>query len=123
VRNWRHSFATLHYPHHPRVGERVAVVRTVHHDGCLHYTVDFPDGIRGLLSAWTSEPRAAGLPLVDLLKPPFAGREAVLAYLARCTRRVGISNRRLISMNEAGVTFRSKDYRRDGAARYQRHDV
>jgi hypothetical protein len=52
-------------------------------------------------------------------KPPFAGPQAVLAYLARYTHRVAISNRRLISMGEAGITFRYKDYRRDGAARYQ----
>jgi hypothetical protein len=51
-------------------------------------------------------------------KPPFAGPAAVLAYLARYTHRVAISNRRLISLDESGVTFRYKDYRRDGAARY-----
>ena len=52
-------------------------------------------------------------------KPPFAGPAAVLAYLARYTHRVAISNRRLIALDERGVTFRYKDYRRDGAARYQ----
>jgi hypothetical protein len=41
----------------------------------------------------------------------------VLAYLSRYTHRVAISNRRLISLNETGVTFRYKDYRRDGAER------
>ena len=51
-------------------------------------------------------------------KPPFGGPEAVLAYLARYTHRVAISNRRLISLDERGVTFRYKDYRRDGAERY-----
>lgn len=50
-------------------------------------------------------------------KPPFGGSEAVLAYLARYTHRVAISNRRLIGFDEAGVTFRYKDYRRDGADR------
>ena len=50
-------------------------------------------------------------------KPPFAGPEAVLAYLSRYTHRVAISNRRLISLDETGVTFRYKDYRRDGADR------
>jgi len=50
-------------------------------------------------------------------KPPFAGPAAVLAYLSRYTHRVAISNRRLISLDESGVTFRYKDYRRDGAAR------
>ena len=51
-------------------------------------------------------------------KPPFAGPAAVLAYLSRYTHRVAISNRRLIAMDETGVTFRFKDYRRDGAERY-----
>ena len=50
-------------------------------------------------------------------KPPFAGPKAVLAYLQRYTHRVAISNRRLISSDETGVTFRYKDYRRDGAER------
>jgi len=51
-------------------------------------------------------------------KPPFAGPEAVLAYLARYTHRVAISNSRLIALDERGVTFRYKDYRRNGRARY-----
>jgi hypothetical protein len=52
-------------------------------------------------------------------KAPFAGPKSVLAYLSRYTHRVAISNRRLIAFNEAGVTFRYKDYRRDGADRQQ----
>ena len=52
-------------------------------------------------------------------KPPFGGPEAVLAYLSRYTHRVAISNRRLIALDEAGVTFRYKDYRRDGDARHR----
>ncbi len=52
-------------------------------------------------------------------KPPFAGPEAVLAYLSRYTHRVAISNSRLIGFDETGVTFRYKDYRRDGADRQQ----
>ena len=51
-------------------------------------------------------------------KPPFAGPEAVLAYLARYTHRVAISNSRLIALDQRGVTFRYKDYRRNGQARY-----
>ncbi len=50
-------------------------------------------------------------------KPPFAGPEAVLAYLSRYTHRVAISNQRLLAFDAAGVTFRYKDYRRDGADR------
>ena len=41
----------------------------------------------------------------------------MLAYLSRYTHRVAISNRRLIAFDETGVTFRYKDYRRDGADR------
>jgi hypothetical protein len=52
-------------------------------------------------------------------KPPFAGPEAVLAYLSRYTHRVAISNSRLISFDQRGVTFRYKDYRRSGADRQQ----
>jgi hypothetical protein len=50
-------------------------------------------------------------------KAPFAGPEAVLAYLSRYTHRVAISNRRLIGFDEAGVTFSYKDYRRSGPNR------
>ena len=50
-------------------------------------------------------------------KPPFAGPEAVLAYLSRYTHRVAISNRRLLAFDASGVTFRYKDYKRDGPER------
>ncbi|MEO0809264.1 MAG: IS91 family transposase [Pseudomonadota bacterium] len=50
-------------------------------------------------------------------KRPF-GPKAVLAYLSRYTHRVAISNSRLIRADSKGVTFRVKDYRRNGAARY-----
>ena len=52
-------------------------------------------------------------------KRPFAGPQAVLAYLARYTHRVAISNRRLIALDADGVTFRYKDYRRNGQERYR----
>jgi hypothetical protein len=48
--------------------------------------------------------------VVDV-RPPFAGPETVLAYLSRYTHRIAISNRRLVSFDERGVTFRYKDYR------------
>ena len=44
-------------------------------------------------------------------KRPFAGPEAVLAYLSRYTHRVAIANSRLLSFDEQGVTFKWKDYR------------
>ncbi len=50
-------------------------------------------------------------------KRPFAGPDAVLAYLSRYTHRVAISNRRLVAMNDEGVFFRWKDYRAKGRTR------
>lgn len=52
-------------------------------------------------------------------KPPFAGPEAVLAYLSRYTHRVAISNSRLLRFDEHGVTLRYKDYRRSEPDRQQ----
>jgi len=52
-------------------------------------------------------------------KRPFAGPEAVLAYLSRYTHRVAISNSRLLAHDERGVTFRWKDYRAKGHTRYK----
>jgi len=51
-------------------------------------------------------------------KEPFAGPKAVLAYLSRYTRRVAISNSRLIRADADSVTFRVKDCRVDGPGRY-----
>jgi hypothetical protein len=51
-------------------------------------------------------------------KRPFAGPEAVLAYLSRYTHRVAISNRRLIKADATSVTFKVKDYRIEGPGRY-----
>jgi hypothetical protein len=52
-------------------------------------------------------------------KRPFGGPKDVLRYLARYTHRVAISNRRLISCNDKGVTFKWKDYRLEGRERYK----
>jgi ssDNA-binding Zn-finger/Zn-ribbon topoisomerase 1 len=52
-------------------------------------------------------------------KEPFAGPAQVLRYLSRYTHRIAISNRRLVSADANGVTFKYKDYRIDGPARYK----
>jgi hypothetical protein len=57
---------------------------------------------------------------VVFAKRPFAGPEAVLAYLSRYTHRVAISNQRLVALDNNGVTFRWKDYRAKGRTRYKR---
>jgi hypothetical protein len=43
----------------------------------------------------------------------------VLAYLSRYTHRVAISNRRLIAADANAVTFKYKDYRVEGPARFK----
>jgi hypothetical protein len=52
-------------------------------------------------------------------KRPFGGPKEVLRYLARYTHRVAISNRRLIALDDNGVTFKWKDYRIEGRERYK----
>jgi hypothetical protein len=74
------------------------------------------------------EPRAFAAYLAPLrkvewvvyAKRPFAGPQAVLAYLSRYTHRVAIANSRLIAIDDNGVTFRWKNYRAKGR---QRHKV
>lgn len=41
-------------------------------------------------------------------KRPFGGPKQVFRYLGRYTHRVGLSNRRLVSLDERGVTFRTR---------------
>ncbi|HEY5236282.1 MAG TPA: transposase, partial [Rhabdochlamydiaceae bacterium] len=43
-------------------------------------------------------------------KRPLGGPEQVIEYLGRYTHKVAISNHRLLSVEESGVTFRYKDY-------------
>jgi Putative transposase len=59
-------------------------------------------------------------PFVVYAKPPFGGPERVLAYLARYTHRTAIANSRLAAVDNAGVAFSYKDYRRGGRARTMR---
>ena len=67
----------------------------------------------------TGSRRCATCEWVVYAKRPFAGPEAVLAYLSRYTHRVAISNQRLLALDERGVTFRWKDYRAKGKTRYK----
>jgi hypothetical protein len=52
-------------------------------------------------------------------KRPFAGPATVLAYLSRYTHRIAIANSRLVAFNGERVTFKWKDYRAKGEARYK----
>ena len=60
-----------------------------------------------------------GCEWVVYAKRPFAGPQAVLAYLSRYTHRVAIANSRLVALDERGVTFRWKDYRAKGSTRHK----
>jgi hypothetical protein len=56
-------------------------------------------------------------------KPPLAGPQRVLRYLARYTHRVAITNRRLLTCEEGQVTFRWKDYQRGNRQRIMTLDA
>jgi predicted Zn-ribbon and HTH transcriptional regulator len=48
---------------------------------------------------------------VVFTKPAFQNAEHVVKYLGRYTHRIAISNHRLVSITEEGVSFKWKDYR------------
>ncbi len=52
-------------------------------------------------------------------KRPFAGPSQVLAYLARYTHRVAIGNSRLVDLDDQHVSFRWKDYRKNGRSKHK----
>ena len=84
-----------------------------HRAGALKFFGEFEAlADAGAFARWLAPLRACEW--VVYAKRPFAGPEAVLAYLSRYTHRVAISNRRLVSLDERGVTFRWKDYRDKG---------
>jgi hypothetical protein len=99
-------------------GKMLAMLKAAHADGKLQFFgehADLADPAR--FKAWLE-------PLYDAkwyvyAKRPFAGPEQVLAYLARYTHRVAISNKRLIKADDTGVTFTYKDYRIEGPGRYK----
>ncbi len=74
----------------------------------------FFGGYRRLVDGQTFVRYLSPLRKVDWVvyaKPPFAGPDAVLTYLARYTHRIAISNQRLVAIDDTGVSFRWKDYR------------
>jgi len=84
--------------------------------------LDFFGDLRHLAEATALADHLAPLRKVEWVayaKRPFAGPEAVLAYLSRYTHRVAISNSRLIRHGANGVTFKWKDYRAKGRTRHK----
>lgn len=55
--------------------------------------------------------QARNVEWVVYAKPPFGGPEQLLAYLARYTHRIAVSEHRLVAFNGRHVRFRWKDYR------------
>jgi DNA-directed RNA polymerase subunit RPC12/RpoP len=99
------------------------VYRGKYRAGLLRLHEDKKLQFHGQLAAKAERPAFAALvsdacrqPWVVYAKRPFAGPQQVLAYLARYTHRVGISDRRLLSLDarSGAVTFSWKDYA-DGA--------
>ena len=85
-----------------------------HEAGCLRFFGD----LRHLADARNFAGHLRPLRNIEWVvyaKRPFAGPEAVLAYLSRYTHRVAISNSRLIALDDKQVIFKWKDYRaKDG---------
>jgi hypothetical protein len=85
-------------------------LRAAHRAGRLRFFTDLAhlaerDAFAAYLAPWHDAD------WVVYAKRPFAGPEAVLAYLSRYTHRVAISNSRLIALDDNQVTFKWKDYR------------
>jgi hypothetical protein len=86
--------------------------------GCLHFFGDHaPLAERHAFAAYLAPLRKTEW--VVYAKRPFAGPQAVLAYLSRYTHRVAIANSRLIAFDDNGVTFKWKDYRAKGRERHK----
>jgi hypothetical protein len=79
------------------------------------YNAQAPLAQPGAFARWLAPLRRCEW--VVYAKRPFAGPAAVLAYLARYTHRVAISNGRLLRLDAHGVSFRYKDYRASGKLR------
>src|SRR2546423_12144961 len=64
-------------------------------------------------------PRTCPVARVVYAKRPFGGPDAVLPSLSRYTHRTAIANSRLVAFAGERVTFKWKDYRAKGDARYK----
>jgi hypothetical protein len=61
--------------------------------------------------SWVSQLAARNW--VVYCKPPFGSADQVIRYIGRYTHRVAISNRRIDAIDEDGVLFKYKDYRKN----------
>jgi hypothetical protein len=96
----------------------LAALGKAHKAGELHFFSDYSDLANSRAFADWVKPLSKQ-EWVVYAKRPFAGPEAVLAYLSRYTHRVAIANSRLLALDENGVTFKWKDYRNKGHTRHK----
>jgi hypothetical protein len=82
-------------------GKFLAGLRRLHADAKLDLGAIAPD-VRRFLD------RLHQTRWLVYVKPPFGGPEQVFRYLGRYTHRIAISNQRLVSLTDRGVTFRTK---------------
>lgn len=89
-------------------GHVVAALRAAATTGALD-RVTRPEEIRTVLDALMAKDWV-------VYSTPCPGRaETVVNYLGRYTHRIAISDERIVAANTTHVSFRCKDYRRDGA--------
>jgi putative transposase/transposase-like zinc-binding protein len=94
-------------------GKFIAYVRAAFRDGKLGFYGELKSlGEKRNFDKWLK--RLAATEWVVYAKPPFGGPRQVLKYLTRYTHRVAISNQRLVALEDSRVTFRWKNYARDG---------
>ena len=89
-------------------GKMLANLRKAIDDGTLDLGPGPRDAAR--FDAWLD-----GLYRTDWVvyaKRPFGGSEQVVRYLGRYTHRIGISNQRMVSLDDGQVTFRTKNGKR-----------
>lgn len=94
-------------------GKFLAGVKTAFQTGQLI----LPESLRDPAGFQALVDRLYGKSWVVYSKPPFGSPEQVLAYLARYTHRVAISNSRLVRLESGQVTFTYKDYSQGGRGR------
>jgi hypothetical protein len=94
-------------------GKFLAGVKTAYQAGQLI----LPESLQDPASFQALLDRLYGKAWVVYSKPPFGSPKQVLAYLARYTHRVAISNPRLVRLEGGRVTFTYKDYSQGGRVR------
>jgi len=89
-------------------------LQQLHRDGALQFhgqqkAFEAPDSFAEFLG------KAVDKKWIVYAKRPFAGPRVVLAYLARYTHRIGITNHRILALNKTAhkVSFAYKDYADD----------